>query len=87
MRKRKRTETIIEIEQVFVIRKLGRPLRTWCPECKAETEIVTPDEAAILIGVSSRTIYYWVEKGRLHFTEVPEGLLRICLNSLLKLRA
>ena len=42
----------------------------------------TPDEAAILAHVSSRTIYRWVEAETIHFAETPDGLLLICLNSL-----
>jgi DNA-binding transcriptional MerR regulator len=40
------------------------------------------DDAAILAGVSSRTIFRWAEAGIVHSTETPEGLLLICLNSL-----
>jgi len=42
----------------------------------------TPEKAAAMGGVSSRTIYRWIEGDRLHFTEQPGGLLRICANSL-----
>jgi len=41
----------------------------------------TPEEAAMMAGVSWRTISQWVEEGRVHFTETPEGLLLICINS------
>lgn len=40
------------------------------------------DQAAILFRLSSRTIHRMVEEGKLHFTETPDGLLLICLNSL-----
>jgi excisionase family DNA binding protein len=46
--------------------------------------MVTPDEAAVLSGVGTRTIYAFVEAGRLHFMETSGGLLLfVCLNSLL----
>jgi predicted site-specific integrase-resolvase len=44
--------------------------------------MVTTDEAAILARVSARTIFRWVEAGRVHYTETPEGLLLICPDSL-----
>jgi excisionase family DNA binding protein len=55
----------------------------WCSECEADTRVVTPEEAALLSRVSSRTIYRWIETDRIHFSETAGGLLLICLNSLL----
>ena len=40
------------------------------------------DDATILAGVSSRTIFQWAESGVVHSTETPEGLLLICPHSL-----
>jgi len=40
------------------------------------------EQAAVMIGVSSRTIYQCVESGQIHFADTPEGLLLICLKSL-----
>ena len=44
--------------------------------------MVTPDEAAQLWQVSTRTIYRRIETGRLHFTETERGFSLICLQSL-----
>jgi excisionase family DNA binding protein len=44
--------------------------------------MVTADEAARLARVSSRTVYAWVEAGRLHFMEMSDGRLIICLDSI-----
>jgi excisionase family DNA binding protein len=44
--------------------------------------MVTPDEAARLAGVTTRTVYRWIEAGKVHFAETPEGLLLVCPNSL-----
>ena len=44
--------------------------------------MITANQAAIVAGVNSRTIYRWVEADRLHFIETPEGLLLVCLNSI-----
>ena len=83
MRSWKRSETTIETHEVWVIRK-PRPARfSFCSECAAEAQMLTPEEAAGLARLSLRSIYRWVEDGRLHFTETPDGKLFICLNSLL----
>ena len=76
--------TLITVETDRVILMSGRkvsPVR-WCASCAGEARMVTVDEAAVLIGVSSRTIYRRVEADQLHFTETPEGRLYICLDSL-----
>jgi predicted site-specific integrase-resolvase len=44
--------------------------------------MVTPDEAAQLCQVSTRTIYRRIETGRFHFTETENGFSLICLQSL-----
>jgi len=43
--------------------------------------MVTPQTAAVLMNVSSRSIYQWIEAGRVHFQEGPGGLL-VCTESL-----
>ena len=49
--------------------------------------MITPEHAAQIAGVNARKIYVCVENGNLHFAETPEGLLLICLDSLLGLKA
>jgi len=44
--------------------------------------MISSEEAAAIAGVSSRTIYRWVEAGRIHFIETAAGGLRICSNSI-----
>jgi len=43
---------------------------------------VTADEAANLAGVTARTVYRWVEQGKVHFTETAAGKVLVCVNSL-----
>jgi excisionase family DNA binding protein len=82
-RRVKRTiELTVERSRVVVagpsrIQKIGI-----CPECSAEVRLVTPEEAARLLGVSVREVYRRVEAGSLHFIETREGLLLICASSL-----
>jgi len=84
--KRKRTKITIEMTRVV---EIGRPQRVvaWCADCGVRAEWVTVDEAALLAGVSSRTIFRRAEAERLHSTETTEGLLFICLNSLGQIQA
>jgi excisionase family DNA binding protein len=78
----KRTEITVETHRVQVIRRSGRVERAWCEACAGEVRMVTPEEAAAVTGVSTRTIYRRVEDNQLHFTETPEGRLRVCFKSM-----
>ena len=44
--------------------------------------MLTPDQAATIANVSSRTIYRRVEAGEMHYLETAEGFLLICPNSI-----
>jgi hypothetical protein len=84
MRKKRRTDIMVETDQVLVIRQQRSLTQTWCQGCAEQVKMVTVEQAAAVAGVSLRAIFRRVEAGKLHFTETPDGLLFICLNSLLK---
>ncbi len=84
MTKKKRTEVTVETHQLFVVRKIGSSVGTWCAECAAVVRMIAPDEAGMIADVSARTIYRWVEADRIHFVETPVGRLLVCLDSLKK---
>ncbi len=68
-------------ELVIINRPFVSPQRS-CGQCLQPSGMITPDEAAALYEVSTRTIYHWLESGAIHFSETAgEGLL-ICLVSL-----
>jgi len=73
----------IETEESIVLR--GSPNRSsalmWCPGCRRQVEMVTPEQAAQIAGVSTRTIYLWLESGAVHFVEDREHLL-ICVSAI-----
>ena len=73
----------IETDQVFVIRWRRPRVRARCQQCAELDKMVTARQAAALIRVDSRLIYHWVATEQLHFAETADGLLLICLNSLL----
>ncbi len=82
MKRRKRTETTIEAHEVWVVRGSGGEPLTWCDACADNTRMLSPEAMAKLKGVSTRTIYQWMEAGRLHFRELPDRTMMICFASL-----
>jgi len=77
-----RTEITIETNRLLVVRDRRESVLAWCDRCAEQVKMITPHQAAAIARVGPRTIYQWVEAGKLHFTETPEGSLLICLNSL-----
>jgi len=83
--KKKGTEITVETERVLVIRRRYRAVEKWCACCGESVLMIRPDQAAAVAGKSLRAIFNEVEAAALHFVERPDGMLLICLNSLLKL--
>jgi len=80
---RRKVQVTIETRQLLVVSRAQGSIQGWCSECANDVPLIRPEEAAVLAGISSRTIYRRVEAGLVHFAESPEGWLLICLNSLL----
>lgn len=85
MGKKRRTEITIETERLLLLKESSRSLFLWCDTCGAQVRMLTPEEAASVAGVSVRKIYRRVEAGELHFIEMSEGPVLICLDSILTL--
>src|SRR5262245_17685863 len=83
MRTKRIIEITIETRQVTIIRR-HPAVCAWCAACAEAVQMVTAEQAAVVLGLSVRAIYRQVEQGRFHFTETPEGWLRLCLNSVLQ---
>lgn len=79
---RKRIEITLKVSQTLVIRNSLSQTVPWCSECAAATQMLTPDEAAVVSDTSTRAIYRLLESGRLHFVETENGLVLVCFNSL-----
>ena len=78
-----RTEMTFEVDRWLVI---NRPRRSgWCAGCAHHVEMLSVDEAALSMRVSSRTIFHLADSGGLHFSETPEGLMLICAADLHRL--
>ncbi len=69
-------EFMVETEEKAVVRRRADAgtARLCCPGCGYEVEMVTPERAARMAGVGPRTIYRWVESGKLHFIERDDRL-------------
>ena len=79
---KRKTQITTETVRRLIYRPCGkRPLPVWCEACARPVQMVTPEEAAAIAGLSARHIYRQAEAARLHFTETPAGALLICLNS------
>lgn len=55
----------------------------FCPGCKKEMEFLPIYRAQSLAGVCRATIYYWIDKGWIHWNQLPSGRRMICRASLL----
>ena len=84
MTPKKRTEITVETERILVIRRRYRAIETWCDSCAEQVVMIRPDQAAAVSGQSLRAIFGDIERDTLHFMEQSDGMLLICLNSLLK---
>ena len=80
---KRKIQLTIETHQLLVIKRTKGSTQSWCGECAGDVPLIRPEEAAVLAGVSPRTIYRRVEAGLVHFAESSEGWLLICLDSLL----
>lgn len=84
MKKSRSAQDATARPRVVIIRHPGLPGLKKCPHCTESIGLVTPEEAAAVVSVDTRTIYRWVEAGTMHFIETPEGRLLICLNRLVR---
>jgi len=83
---KRQTKITVENHEVLIIRQRQRRQLSWCPGCDVEAEMITAEQAALLSGFSLRAICRRVEADQLHSVETDDGMLYICLNSLLMTR-
>src|SRR5918911_2187895 len=53
----KRSEVFIEIDELLMLDRAGRPLRGWCGACGAEVALLAPSWAALAVRRSERAVY------------------------------
>jgi hypothetical protein len=83
MSRQRKTTITVEQREITVLRRRRRVTQQWCDACAQQVEMLNPEQAAAVVSRSVRTIYRQIEAGQLHFSETPEGLVWVCLNSLL----
>lgn len=77
---KKRTEIVIETHRRIQIRRDG-PVTGWCPDCAQQVELLSPEQFAQLLGISSGEVYRHLDTGKFHSQEAPGGRLLICVKS------
>jgi hypothetical protein len=75
------TEITIEVEESVSIRQ-PRTLLAHCAGCQKQMRMIAANEAAMIVGLSTREVCRLVEDGQLHFIEDQNRLLFICVASL-----
>lgn len=81
MKKKRRTEIHLEIEEAVAIRTRTL-LLAYCQQCRKQSRMIAANEAAVMARLSAREIYRLAENSRLHFVEDQRGLLYVCVESL-----
>jgi len=79
---KRRIEINIDRQRLFVLKRRGVAVAQWCSDCGRKVQMLTPDQAATLANVSSRTIYRRVEAGEMHYLETADRHLLVCANSI-----
>jgi hypothetical protein len=79
----RQVEILVETRETAVVRSTAvTEVNRWCAACALEVPMITAERAIELASVTPRTIYKWIESGRIHFDEAPDGAVLICRKSL-----
>lgn len=84
MKRMKRTELIIETDELFILSGNGAShvaSRRGCERCGAQAEMLSPESLAHVYLIGVREVFRLVEADLVHFEETPEGSLLVCLPS------
>ena len=76
-------EITVETERLLIIRRRYQAVEELCDGCGKMALMIRPDQAAAVSGKTLRAIFTEIEIGRLHFRESHDGLVLVCLTSLL----
>ena len=57
--------------------------RAWCAQCSAESEVVALDKIGVISNLDREALEEWLNSGRIHPIDLPDGSSAICLNSIL----
>ncbi|MGB2751905.1 MAG: hypothetical protein WBC19_07590 [Pyrinomonadaceae bacterium] len=77
---KRKIEIFTATNRRFVVRRNKPDHDIACVSCG--TTMVTAEQAAEIFGISQRSVFQFVEAGRVHFTELAEGgAAMICITS------
>lgn len=82
MRRKKRTEIMIEQHQLLIVHAPVSEENVKCHICPTQVQMIAAEDAATLLNMTRREVYSAVETGNVHFAETSEGLLFVCIQSL-----
>jgi hypothetical protein len=74
-------KTVIETHEVIRI-STTEPVAGYCEACRHESVFITVENAVRETGLRSRDIFRRIESGAVHCRELPDGMVLVCLTSL-----
>jgi hypothetical protein len=84
VKKKRKTTIITETDRILVLNRNTGAAEGWCDHCDDLVGMVKPEDAVALAAFRLRAVYRLLEPDKLHFIESADGLVHVCLNSLLK---
>jgi hypothetical protein len=81
---RVRRRIAVTVAKCEILISSNTPVRepSHCERCGRDVSMLPAALAAGLAGVTERLVYQWVEAGKVHFLERPNGAILICPESL-----
>jgi len=79
----KRTEITVETHRVVTIRR-RQTLQVWCRECGRLVDVISPEEAGTMAGMSQPKLQDRAGTGNWHICDGWNGETVVCLESVLK---
>lgn len=77
----KTTKITIETERLLFVSR-GRTIVTWCPACRAQAEVMTPECDSVGDSITYTLLRDWLAAGKLHGWSTEGGPTQICMKSL-----
>jgi hypothetical protein len=77
------TRITVETDTFLVIRRATAAL-AWCPDCCAEVDVITLTLDSFEEPATSAQVEQWLATGTLHLWHTAEGVVQICVTSLLQ---
>jgi len=78
----RRMEVTIETDEITIIRGIREIGSEVCRECGTDS-MMSPDDAAALLGINVRSIDRWLEAGLIYGAANPAELQSVCANCIL----